>query len=88
MGEAQARLRVVVLGGGTAGWITAAGLAGLLPHRCTVDLIESEDIGIVGVGYPAAHPRLRGWAGDRRGGLHEGNANVLHVHLCLSGACC
>jgi tryptophan halogenase len=60
MGEARERLRVVVLGGGTAGWMTAAGLAGLLPHRCTVDLIESEDIGIVGVGE-ATLPHIRGF---------------------------
>lgn len=60
MGEARERLRVVVLGGGTAGWMTAAGLAGLLPHRCTVDLVESEDIGIVGVGE-ATLPHIRGF---------------------------
>lgn len=60
MGEARARQRVVVLGGGTAGWMTAAGLASLLPHLCTVDLIESEDIGIVGVGE-ATLPHIRGF---------------------------
>ena len=53
-------LRVVVLGGGTAGWMTAAGLAKLLPGLAHVHLIESEDIGIVGVGE-ATLPHIRGF---------------------------
>ena len=52
------RVRVVVVGGGTAGWMTAAGLVGLLPAACTVTLVESEAIGIVGVGE-ATLPHLR-----------------------------
>ncbi len=53
-------VRVVVLGGGTAGWMTAAGLASLLPSLASVQLIESEDIGIVGVGE-ATLPHIRGF---------------------------
>ncbi|QUL37974.1 tryptophan halogenase family protein [Erythrobacter sp. JK5] len=53
-------VRVVVLGGGTAGWMAAAGLAKLLPGLCTVDLVESEDIGIVGVGE-ATLPHIRAY---------------------------
>ena len=53
-------MRVVVLGGGTAGWMTAASLAHLLPGQVTVELIESEDIGIVGVGE-ATLPHIRGF---------------------------
>lgn len=42
--------RVVILGGGTAGWMTAAALSKTLGPRVAVDLLESDEIGIVGVG--------------------------------------
>jgi tryptophan 7-halogenase len=52
------RTRVVVLGGGTAGWMAATGVAVMLGSRVTVTLVESDDIGIVGVGE-ATLPHLR-----------------------------
>jgi tryptophan 7-halogenase len=41
---------IVILGGGTAGWMTATALAKTFGKQVTIDLLESDAIGIVGVG--------------------------------------
>ena len=77
----MAQRRIVIVGGGTAGWLTAAYLAKRLraaePDGCAITLIESPDIGTIGVGegtFPTIRATLASLGVDEARFLRESAA--------------
>lgn len=70
--------RVIIAGGGTAGWTVAAALAQQLGPLLDITLVESDDIGTVGVGE-ATIPTIRSFHAllglDEREFMRETNAS-------------
>ncbi len=61
-------LDIVIAGGGTAGWVAAATFARFVDNRATITLVESEEIGTIGVGeatIPQIHNLIIGLGLDQ-----------------------
>jgi len=54
----NSQLRIVVAGGGTAGWMAAAAIARTMGRTVDVTLVESDAIGTVGVGESTIPPMV------------------------------
>jgi tryptophan halogenase len=72
----SSRLDIVIAGGGTAGWVAAATFARFLGNRASITLVESDEIGTVGVGeatIPQIHNLMAGLGLDQAEFLRNTN---------------
>jgi tryptophan halogenase len=70
-------LEIVIAGGGTAGWVAAATFARFLGNRASITLVESDEIGTVGVGeatIPQIHNLIIGLGLDQAEFVRATNA--------------
>ena len=70
-------LEIVIAGGGTAGWVAAATFARFLGNRASITLVESDEIGTVGVGeatIPQIHNLIVGLGLDQADFVRQTNA--------------
>ncbi|WP_051235326.1 tryptophan halogenase family protein [Marinimicrobium agarilyticum] len=49
---------VVIVGGGTSGWMSAAAIARIAPPNASVTLVESDEVGVIGVGEATIPPLI------------------------------
>ncbi|GAA0734863.1 tryptophan halogenase family protein [Sphingomonas japonica] len=78
MNADRPKQRVVIAGGGTAGWLVAAALGRLLGQLIDVTLVESDEIGTIGVGestIPTARTFHRLLGIDERAFMQATNAS-------------
>ncbi|MGZ2411257.1 tryptophan 7-halogenase [Sphingomonas sp. F9_3S_D5_B_2] len=70
-------LEIVIAGGGTAGWVAAATFARFVGNSASITLVESDEIGTVGVGeatIPQIHNLIIGLGLDQAEFVRETNA--------------
>jgi tryptophan halogenase len=70
-------IEIVIAGGGTAGWVAAATFARFLGKRASITLVESDEIGTVGVGeatIPQIHNLIIGLGVDQADFVRRTNA--------------
>ncbi|MBV9528877.1 tryptophan halogenase family protein, partial [Sphingomonas sp.] len=75
--RSTSRLDIVIAGGGTAGWIAAATFARFLGDCASITLVESDEIGTVGVGeatIPQIHNLVIGLGLDQAEFLRQTSA--------------